>query len=136
MAQKGSTRHLDKEKDIELGWSAVVRANGTLYLAGISAVDDTQPESVAVGLGDPVAQINWIYDMMEKVLALHGATLEHVVQEIIFMTEEPEFYREAFEARKNRYANHELPATAGCRAVGLDTPGTLIEVVATAVDPG
>jgi len=135
MAQIGSTRHLDKAKDLELGWSAVVRANGVLYLAGISSVDDSEEESFAVGIGEPVAQINRIYDTMEQVLALYGATLEHVVRETIFMTGEPELYAEAFEARKQRYAFCELPATAGCRVVELDTPGTLLEVVATAVDP-
>jgi len=135
MAQQGSTRHLDKDKDLELGWSAVVRANGTLYLAGISAVDDTHTESVVVGIGDPVAQINWIYDTIEKVLALYGASLKHVVQEVIFMTEDFAVYAKAFEVRKRRYASCELPATAGCRVAGLDTPGTMIEVMATAVDP-
>ncbi len=135
MAQRGSTRHVDKEKDQELGWSSIVRANGMLFLAGISAVDDTQDTSVAVGIGDPLTQINWIYDTMEKVLALYGATLEHVVKEVIFMTEDGEQYAEAFEERKRRYAFCELPATAGCRVAGLDTPGSIIEVMATAIDP-
>jgi len=135
MAIRGTTRHLDAAKDAELGWSAVVRANGFLFLAGISAVDDTEETAVAVGVGDPVAQINYIYDMMEKVLALYGATLEHVVQEKVFMTEDGAGLVEAFEARKARYAPYALPVTAGCQVVALDTPGSMLEVMATAIDP-
>ena len=136
MAKRGTTLHLDAAKDAELGWSAVVRANGFLFLAGISAVDDTGAESVAVGVGDPVAQINHIYDSMEKVLALCGATLEHVVQEKVFMCVGVEGLADALEVRKARYAPYALPATAGCQVVALDTPGTVLEVMATAVDPG
>lgn len=135
MAIRGTTRHLDAATDAELGWSAVVRANGFLLLAGISAVDDTQESPAAVGVGDPVAQINYIYDMMEKVLALCGATLEHVVQEKVFMTVDVSKMHDAFEARKRRYAPYALPATAGCQVVALDTPGTMLEVMATAIDP-
>lgn len=135
MAIRGTTRHLDAEKDAELGWSAVVRANGFLFLAGISAVDDTGEDSFAVHVGDAVGQMNYIYDMMERVLALYGATLEHVVQEKVFMTEEVSTMIDALEARKERYAPYALPATAGCQVVALDTPGTMLEVMATAVDP-
>lgn len=135
MAIRGTTRHLDEKKDQELGWSAVVQANGFLFLAGISAVDDTQELSTAIGVDDPAAQITWIYDMMEKVLALYGATLEHVVQEKVFMTVSGEKLLDAFEIRKQRYAPYALPATAGCQVVALDTPGTMLEVMATAIDP-
>ena len=135
MAIRGSTRHLDAEKDLELGWSAVVRANGFLFLAGISAVDDTGETPVAVGVGDPVAQINFIYEHMEQVLALYGATLEHVVQEKVLMTEDVGTYAGAFEVRKQRYADLSLPATAGCQVVALDTPGSMLEIMATAIDP-
>jgi enamine deaminase RidA (YjgF/YER057c/UK114 family) len=132
MAIKGTTRHLDEDMDNELGWSAVVKANGMLYLAGIAAVDDEVGEAVAVG--DPVGQVNYIYDHMEKVLALCGATLEHVVQEIVFTTD-MSLMKDAYEARKKRYEQFKLPATAGCEVSALDTPGCVVEVIATAVDP-
>jgi len=134
MAQIGSTRHLDEEIDNDLGWSTVVKANGMLYLAGISAVHDELGEAVAVAVGDPAGQINHIYDTMEQVLALCGATLEHVVQEIIFTTDMG-VMGEANEARKKRYEPHKFPATAGCQVSALDTPGCVVEVIATAIDP-
>lgn len=134
MAIKGTTRHLDEEIDNELGWSAIVKANGMLYLAGISAVHDELGEAVAVAVGDPAGQMNYIYDHMEKVLALCGATLEHVVQEIVFTTD-MSLMAEANEARKKRYEKYKLPATAGCQVSALDTPGCVVEVLATAVDP-
>ena len=132
MAIKGTTRHLDEEMDNELGWSAIVKANGMLYLAGIAAVDDDL--GVAVAVGDPAGQMNYIYDSMEKVLALCGATLEHVVQEIVFTTD-MNLMKDANEARKKRYEPYRLPATAGCQVSALDTPGCVVEVIATAVDP-
>ena len=134
MAITGTTRHLDEDIDNELGWSAIVKANGMLYLAGISAVHDELGEAVAVAVGDPAGQINHIYDTMEKVLALCGATLEHVVQEIVFTTD-MSVMGEANEARKKRYEGYKFPATAGCQVSALDTPGCVVEVIATAVDP-
>lgn len=136
MAVSGSTAHLDRERDLQLGWSALVEANGFLFLAGIAAVQETPEGAVVVGVGDPVAQISHIYDQVEKVLALKGATLEHVVNEMIYVTEDITTLLPAFEERKRRYAPYEMPATAGCRIAALDTPGALVEIVVTAVCPG
>ncbi len=136
MAIRGSTAHLDREKDLELGWSALVEANGFLFLAGIAAIEDTPEGSVLVGAGDPEVQINRIYDQIEQVLALKGATLEHVVKEVIYVTEDIATLMPAFEARKRRYVSFELPVTAGCRVAALDTPGAMVEIMVTAVCPG
>lgn len=116
----------------ELGWSAMVKARGFLFLAGIAAVDD---DNQAVSPGDFEAQVNFIYDQVEEVLGLEGASLQNVVQEIWFFTDVDGMQQHGWPARAARYAGLAFPATAGSQVAKLDTPGAVAEVIVTAVTP-
>lgn len=127
-----SVTHRNRPLERELGWSAVVKARGLLFLAGIAAVDD---DNNAVSPGDFEAQVNFIYDQVEDALKLEGASLENVVQEIWFFTDLDGMQQRGWPARAARYGDFEFPATAGSQIVKLDTPGAVAEVIVTAVAP-
>ena len=127
-----SVRHRNKTLERELGWSAVIKARGLLFLAGIAAVDD---DNSAVSPGDFEAQVNFIYDQVEEVLDLEGASLENVVQEIWFFTNLEGMQQRGWPVRAARYGALPFPATAGSEVVKLDTPGAVAEVIVTAVAP-
>ncbi len=109
----------------------MVQTGKTLHLAGIVAIDEALN---VVAPGDMAAQIERVYDIMEKTLAKSGATLQHVVNEMIFVTDLQKFAaprRSA--ARAKRYAKCTPPATTAVQVTALLFPAAMIEIQATAV---
>jgi len=84
MAHVSQVQHYNEPVEKQLGFAAIVQTGKILHLAGIVAVDDALN---VVGQGDMAAQVERVYDIMETTLAKSGATLLHVVNEMIFVTD-------------------------------------------------
>jgi nitrite reductase/ring-hydroxylating ferredoxin subunit/enamine deaminase RidA (YjgF/YER057c/UK114 family) len=84
MAKNSQVQFLMEPIERELGFAALVQQGNTLWLSGLIAVDENLQ---IVGKGDMAAQITQIYYLMEKVLAMSQATLEHVVSEVMYTTD-------------------------------------------------
>ncbi len=76
----------------EYGYSQSVKVGDTIYLSGQVSHDD---EGNVLGEGDMEVQMRAAYANVAKVLAQYGATMENVVDEIVFVTD----MDAAFEAR-------------------------------------
>lgn len=131
MAHESQVRYLDETGERDEGISAVVEANGFLFLSGFVAFDENLN---VVGPGDMKKQLEYIYDIIESALALHGATLEHVVSEHIYTTDLQGLI-ELIPVRKARYAGYAYPATIAVEVRQLFHPECLVEIKATAVKP-
>lgn len=68
----------------QYGYAQAVRVGDTIYVAGQVSHDDA---GVIIGEGDMEAQMRQAYRNAIKVLADLGATLDHVVDEILFVTD-------------------------------------------------
>ena len=75
-------------------------------------------------------QINRIYDQLEEILRRNDATLAHVVNEMIFVTDIAKLI-EGNAARMARYAAYAPPASTAVQVSGLFLPEAMIEVQAT-----
>ncbi len=128
MAKLGQVQHFNKPLEDSMGFSAIVHANGLLHLAGIISVDET---GSVVAPNDMSAQIERIYDIMEATLAKNGATLENVVNEVMYTTDMAKLF-EAVGARAKRYQGVANPATTAVQVVALAFPGALLEIQVTA----
>ncbi len=128
MAKPGQVQHFNKPLEDSFGFSAIVHANGLLHLAGIISIDDT---AEVVAPGDMAAQIDRIYDIMEETLAKNGATLEHVVNEVMYTTDMGKLL-EAIPTRANRYSGHANPATTAVQISALAFPDAMLEIQVTA----
>ena len=128
MAKLGQVQHFNKPLEDSLGFSAIVHANGLLHLAGIISVDE---KGEVFAPDDMAAQIDRIYDVMEETLAKNGATLEHVVNEVMYTTDMGKLF-EAIPVRAKRYEGVANPATTAIQIVALAFPGALLEIQATA----
>ena len=84
MAHVSQVQHYNEPVEKQMGFVAMVQTGKTLHLAGIVSVDDSLN---VVGPGDMAAQVERVYDIMETTLAKSGATLQHVVNELIFVTD-------------------------------------------------
>ena len=68
----------------EYGYSQAVKVGDTIYLSGQVSHDD---EGTVLGEGDMEVQMRAAYANVEKVLAQYGASMENVVDEILFVTD-------------------------------------------------
>lgn len=128
MAKMNQVQHFNKPLEDSFGFSAIVHANGTLHLAGIISIDE---KAEVFGPGDMAAQIDRIYDIMEETLHKCGATLEHVVDEVMYTTDMPALM-EAIPVRAKRYEGHSFPAATAVQIVALAFPDAMLEIHATA----
>jgi len=132
MAHISQVQYYNEPVEKQLGFVALVQTGKTLHLAGIVSVDDALN---VIAPGDMAGQIDRIYDIMEKTLAKGGATLQHVVNELIFVTDLQKFGPDASAARARRYAKCAPPATTAVQVSALFFPAAMIEIQATAVLP-
>jgi enamine deaminase RidA (YjgF/YER057c/UK114 family) len=124
MAKQGQTQHFNKPLEDSFGFSAIVHANGLLHLAGIISIDE---KAEVVGPDDMSAQIARIYDIMEATLAKNGATLEHVVSEVMYTTDMAKLM-EATPERAKRYEAYANPATTAVQVSALAFPEAMLEI--------
>lgn len=109
------------------GYSHVVKAGNTVYIAGQVAV---APDGSVVGEGDPAAQAEQVYKNMETALAHAGATFRDVVKTTTYVVGE-ECIQATRDARL-RYFATDPPASTLLVISRLARPEFLIEIEAIA----
>jgi len=77
-------KSLNMRWEKEYGYSQAVKVGDTIYLAGQVSHDD---EGNILGEGDMEVQMRAAYANLGKVLAQYGATIDNVVDEILFVTD-------------------------------------------------
>jgi enamine deaminase RidA (YjgF/YER057c/UK114 family) len=132
MAREDQVQFYNEPVERALGFAGIVRAGDTLHLSGILAADE---QMQAIAPGDMAGQITRIYDVMEETLAKCGATLEHVVNEVMYVTDMAALASGAA-VRTERYAKFAPPAATAVQVGGLFVPEAMIEIQATAYLPG
>jgi len=93
---------------------------------------ETKKKLEVVGKGDMAAQITQIYNLMETVLAMGGATLANVVNEVMYTTDLQAVVAAA-QVRTARYAKYAPPANTAVQVSALFLPDAMLEIQATAV---
>jgi 2-iminobutanoate/2-iminopropanoate deaminase len=103
-----------------------------IFLAGIGAEDEVTGETRYKD--DIVAQTEYAYAKLKKVLALHNATLSDVVKQVTYVTD-IRFFPDVSKCRSKAYEGLNLPAHTFLNVTQLAFPGMLVEIDATAVVP-
>ncbi|MDA5195039.1 RidA family protein [Govanella unica] len=128
MAHLDQVQYFFEPIEKQLGFVASAQAGPFIYISGVISIDETM---TVIAPGDMGGQITRIYDIMELILARHQAKLEHVINEIIFVTDLGAMAAAA-EARSLRYAKAAPPATTAVQVAGLFLADAMIEIHATA----
>ena len=68
----------------EYGYAQAVKVGDTIYVSGQVSHDDM---GNIVGLGNMEAQMRQAYANIHKLLAQYGATMDNIVDEILFVTD-------------------------------------------------
>jgi enamine deaminase RidA (YjgF/YER057c/UK114 family) len=101
-----------------------------LFLAGQVALDD---DGNVVGEGDMTAQAERTFQIIEGILAAHGAGFEHVVHIRTFLTDMT--MRAEYGQVRAKYFRDPTPASTTVEVSGLFRPGLVIEIEITAAVP-
>ena len=128
MAKFNQILNYNKPVEDSVGFSALVHSNGLLHLAGIISINDKMEVHAP---DDMAAQIERIYDILEETLAKCGATLEHVVNEVMYTTDIAKLM-EVTAVRTKRYEGYAFPASTAVQVSALAFPGAVLEVQVTA----
>ena len=130
MARWDQVVRINREIEERFNISAAVRSNGTLYLSGLTSIDERMQ---VVGPGDMEAQIRQIYLRLERALAACGCSLVQVVSETAYTTD-IEWLGRAAHVRDGFYrrAGAAPPAVTAVEVRRLFFSDALVELAATA----
>ena len=115
-----------KEAYAAYGVSVSRLAGDTLYIGGLVAFEE---DGSVVAPGDGERQVAVIYERLEKILSLHGATLHNVVRENAFLTDWEQFSKGA-PIRIAAYdeIGADYPAATAVQVISLAEPGLVVEM--------
>ena len=84
MAIRKETKSLGMSWEAEYGYSQAVKVGDTIYLSGQVSHDD---KGAILGIGNMEVQMRQTYANVGKVLVQYGATMDNVVDEVVFVTD-------------------------------------------------
>jgi enamine deaminase RidA (YjgF/YER057c/UK114 family) len=125
MAIRKETTSLGMPWEKEYGYAQAVKVGDTLYLSGQVSHDD---EGNIVGRGDMEAQVRQCYVNVRKVLAHFGATMDHVVDEVWFVTDMDAAFAAAVKCRREVFGGTPVTANTLIQIQRLAFPELMIEI--------
>lgn len=119
------TKNFGMPWEKEYGYDQAVKVGDTIYLAGQVSHDD---KGNIVGPGNMEAQMRQAYVNIQRLLSQYGATMENIVDEILFVTDMDSAFAAAVKCRKEIF--HGTPAVSSTivQIQRLALPELMIEI--------
>ncbi len=111
------------------GFAEAVRVGDTVYISGQTAFS---PEGRLVGDRDMAAQMRQAYANITALLKGYGATLQNVVEEVLFVTDIAAAAAVAKAVRGEAYAGKMDVASSLIGVAALGAPQLMVEIRCTA----
>jgi enamine deaminase RidA (YjgF/YER057c/UK114 family) len=125
MAIEKETKGFDMPWEKEYGYAQAVKVADTIYVSGQVSHDDM---GNIVGLGDMEAQMRQVYTNIRKVLAQYGATMDNIVDEILFVTDMDKAFASAVKCRQEIFFGTPVVASTIVQIQRLAFPELMIEI--------
>ncbi len=109
----------------EYNYSQAVKVGDTIYLSGQVSHDE---KGDIVGLGDIEAQMRQCYANVQKVLSQYGATLDNIVDEVLFVTDMETAHATAVKCRREIFSGPAVVASTIVQIERLALPELMIEI--------
>ena len=144
MALKKEARHLGMPWEKGYGYAQAVKVGGTIYVSGQLSHDD---EGNMVGPapvdkddkigdhGNMGIQMAQSYANAKKVLALYGATMKDVVEEVVYVTDMDAAFAVVGQGRAEAYGESPVVASTILVTPRLAFPNQLLETAWSALSP-
>ena len=117
--------------------AVTVKGFGTgklIYLAGVGSEDENGPRGNVRHHGELVAQCEYAFDKIKRVLAAHGATMNHVVKVTSYLTDMKNRVPYGQCLARN-FGTAPLPAHTLIGVAALAFPEMMVETDVTAITP-
>ena len=125
MAINKETKSLGMPWEKEYGYSQAVKVGDTIYLSGQVSHDD---RGNIVGLRDMEAQMRQAYTNIQKLLAQYGATIDNIVDEVLFVTDMDAAFAAAVKCRPEIFSGTPVVASTIVQIQRLAFPELMIEI--------
>ena len=109
----------------EYGYSQAVKVGDTVYVSGQVSHDNS---GNVVSPGDMEAQMRQAYANIRKVLAQYGATMDNIVEEILFVTDMNPAFTAAVKCREDVFFGAPVVASTIVQVQRLAFPELMIEI--------
>jgi enamine deaminase RidA (YjgF/YER057c/UK114 family) len=123
--------YLDQDVFETLGFTQVIRADGTVYLSGIAPLTGKVDGLEIVGAGDMADQISFVLDILERCLTSEGLGFEQLVAVTVYVTDIEALAAQGSLLQK-RFGSY-TPTSTWVEVRKLIHPEQLIELTAIAV---
>ena len=119
------TKSLDMPWEKEYGYAQAIKVGDTIYVSGQVSHDD---KGNIVGRGDMEVQMRQAYENIQKLLTQYGATLNNVVDEILFVTDMDAAFAAAVKCRQDIFSGTPVLASTIVQIQRLAFPELMIEI--------
>jgi 2-iminobutanoate/2-iminopropanoate deaminase len=109
----------------EYGYAQALKVGDTVYVSGQVSHDDN---GNIVGPGNMEAQMRQAYANIRKVLAQYGATMDNIVDEILFVTDMNTAFAAAVKCREDMFFGTPVVASTIVQIQRLAFPELMIEI--------
>lgn len=109
----------------EKDYAQTVKVGDTIYLSGQVSHDD---KGNLVGPGDVETQVRQVYLNIQRLLGMHGAKMENIVDETLFVTDMDSALSAAVKCRKDIFGGTPTLASTIVQIQRLAFPEYLIEI--------
>ena len=109
----------------EYGYAQAVKVGDTIHVSGQVSHDD---RGNIVGLRDMEAQMRQAYTNIQKLLAQYGATIDNIVDEVLFVTDMDAAFAAAVKCRPEIFSGTPVVASTIVQIQRLAFPELLIEI--------
>jgi 2-iminobutanoate/2-iminopropanoate deaminase len=109
----------------EYGYSQAVKVENTIYISGQLSHDD---KGNIIGRGDMEMQMHQAYANIEKLLAQYGATMENIVDEVLFVTDMDAAFAARAKCREEVFSANPVLASTIVQIQRLAFPELMVEI--------
>ncbi|HEX5186382.1 MAG TPA: RidA family protein [Nitrososphaeraceae archaeon] len=119
------SKNLGMSWEKEYGYSQAVKVGDTIYISGQVSHDD---EGNIVGRGNMEAQMRQAYANIKKMLKQYGATMDNVIDEVLFVTDMKSAFAAAVKCRQEIFSGLPVVASTIVQIQRLAFPDLMIEI--------
>jgi 2-iminobutanoate/2-iminopropanoate deaminase len=109
----------------EYGYSQAVKVDNTIYVSGQVSHDD---KGKVVGRGDMEMQMRQAYANIKKVLAQYGATMNNIVDEVLFVRDMDAAFAARVKCKQEVFSGDPVLASTIVQIQRLAFPELLVEI--------
>ena len=125
MAISKEAKSLGMSWEKEYGYSQAVKVDNTIYVSGQVSHDD---KGNIVGLRNMELQMRQAYANIEKVLAQYGATMDSIVDEILFVTDMDAAFAARVKCRQEVFSGNPVLASTIVQVQRLAFRELMVEI--------